>query len=103
MWRTSLSVVAQVSFWVNYNIKYLLELEGSGYSYARGFFTRSNQELVYRKRTRANVIDQTIVKLKWQWLGHIARRTDGRWAEDFFKMGANDEAWEDHQQELATW
>jgi hypothetical protein len=24
-------------------------------------------------------IAQRIAKLKWQWAGHIARRTDGRW------------------------
>ncbi|CAH2266778.1 jg14946 [Pararge aegeria aegeria] len=24
-------------------------------------------------------IAQRVVKLKWQWAGHIARRTDGRW------------------------
>ena len=36
-----------------------------------------NEEL----RRRTNVIDiaQRISKLKWQWAGHIARRTDKRW------------------------
>ncbi len=32
-----------------------------------------------RKRTKVSDIAQRISKLKWQWAGHIARRTDGRW------------------------
>ena len=32
-----------------------------------------------RRRTKVVDIAQRISKLKWQWAGHIARRTDGRW------------------------
>ncbi|CAH2222992.1 jg17862 [Pararge aegeria aegeria] len=35
-----------------------------------------NEEI--RRRTRVTDIAQ-FAKLKWQWAGHIARRTDGRW------------------------
>ncbi|CAH2267856.1 jg12933 [Pararge aegeria aegeria] len=36
-----------------------------------------NEEI--RRRTRVTDIAQPFAKLKWQWEGHIARRTDGRW------------------------
>ncbi|CAH2210522.1 jg10823 [Pararge aegeria aegeria] len=36
-----------------------------------------NEEI--RRRTRFTDIAQRVAKLKWQWAGHIARRTDGRW------------------------
>ncbi|CAH2244793.1 jg5144 [Pararge aegeria aegeria] len=36
-----------------------------------------NEEI--RRRTKLTEIAQRIAKLKWQWAGHIARRTDGRW------------------------
>ena len=36
-----------------------------------------NEEI--RKRTKVTDIAQRISKLKWQWAGHIARRTDDRW------------------------
>ena len=36
-----------------------------------------NEEI--RRRTKVTDIAQRISKLKWQWAGHIARRTDGRW------------------------
>ncbi|KAJ8705153.1 hypothetical protein PYW07_010980 [Mythimna separata] len=32
-----------------------------------------------RKRTKVTDIARRIAKLKWQWAGHIASRTDGRW------------------------
>jgi hypothetical protein len=32
-----------------------------------------------RKRTKVTNIARRIAELKWQWAGHIARRTDGRW------------------------
>ncbi|CAG4968657.1 unnamed protein product [Parnassius apollo] len=32
-----------------------------------------------RSKTRVTDIAQRISKLKWQWAGHIARRTDNRW------------------------
>ena len=34
-----------------------------------------NEEI--RRRTKVTDIAQRISKLKWQWAGHIARRTDG--------------------------
>ena len=36
-----------------------------------------NEEI--RKRTRVTDIARQISRLKWQWAGHIVRRTDGRW------------------------
>ncbi|CAH2248507.1 jg18536 [Pararge aegeria aegeria] len=36
-----------------------------------------NEEI--RRRTRVTDIAQRDAKLKWQWAGHIARRTDGSW------------------------
>ncbi|CAH2244235.1 jg20179 [Pararge aegeria aegeria] len=36
-----------------------------------------NEEI--RRITRVTDIAQRVAKLKWQWAGHIARRTDGRW------------------------
>ncbi|CAH2234159.1 jg9040 [Pararge aegeria aegeria] len=36
-----------------------------------------NEEI--RRRTRVTNIAQRVAKLKWKWVGHIARRTDGRW------------------------
>ena len=36
-----------------------------------------NEEI--RRRTKVTDIALRISKLKWQWAGHIARRTDGRW------------------------
>ncbi|CAH2241948.1 jg9066 [Pararge aegeria aegeria] len=35
-----------------------------------------NEEI--RRRTRVTDLAQRVAKLKWQWAGHIARRTDGR-------------------------
>jgi hypothetical protein len=32
-----------------------------------------------RKRTKVTNIARRVADLKWQWAGHIARRTDGRW------------------------
>jgi hypothetical protein len=45
-----------------------------------GVFLRDrirNDEI--RKRTKVTDIARRIADLKWQWAGHIARRTDGRW------------------------
>jgi hypothetical protein len=45
-----------------------------------GVFIRDrirNDEI--RKRTKVTDIAPRIAVLKWQWAGHIARRTDGRW------------------------
>ncbi|CAH2240872.1 jg9609 [Pararge aegeria aegeria] len=36
-----------------------------------------NEEIL--RGTRVTDIAQRVAKLKWQWAGHIARRTDGRW------------------------
>ncbi|CAH2235313.1 jg5883 [Pararge aegeria aegeria] len=36
-----------------------------------------NEEI--RGRNTVTNIAQRVAKLKWQWAGHIARRTDGRW------------------------
>ncbi|KAI8441652.1 hypothetical protein MSG28_015206 [Choristoneura fumiferana] len=36
---------------------------------------------VIRSRTKATDIARRIAKLKWQWAGHIARKTDGRWGQ----------------------
>ncbi|CAH2251949.1 jg13826 [Pararge aegeria aegeria] len=36
-----------------------------------------NEEI--RKRTRVTDIAQRVAKLKWQWAGQLARRTDGPW------------------------
>ncbi|CAH2216053.1 jg2417 [Pararge aegeria aegeria] len=32
-----------------------------------------------RIRTRATDIAKRFTKLKWQWVGHVSRRADGRW------------------------
>ncbi|CAH2241259.1 jg3320 [Pararge aegeria aegeria] len=36
-----------------------------------------NEEV--HRRTRVTAIAQRIVKQKWQWAGHITRKSDGRW------------------------
>ncbi|CAH2227913.1 jg9894 [Pararge aegeria aegeria] len=36
-----------------------------------------NEEI--RRRSGLTDIVQRVAKLQWQWAGHIARRTDGRW------------------------
>ena len=36
-----------------------------------------NEEI--RRRTNVTDIALRVSKLKWQWAGHIARRTDNRW------------------------
>ncbi len=33
-----------------------------------------------RQRTKVTDIARKICRLKWQWAGHVARKTDGRWA-----------------------
>ena len=35
---------------------------------------------VIRQRTRVTDIAHRISKLKWQWAGHVCRRTDERWS-----------------------
>ncbi len=35
---------------------------------------------VIRERTNVTDIARRISKLKWQWAGHVCRRTDGRWS-----------------------
>ncbi|KAI8433520.1 hypothetical protein MSG28_015551 [Choristoneura fumiferana] len=41
----------------------------------------NNIEHIYEfnRRTRVTDIAKRISSFKWQWAGHIARRTDGRW------------------------
>lgn len=36
---------------------------------------------VIRKRTKVTDIASKISKLKWQWAGHVCRRTDNRWSK----------------------
>ena len=38
-----------------------------------------NEEI--RRRTKVTDIARKISNLKWQWAGHIARRTDNRWGK----------------------
>ena len=33
-----------------------------------------------RNQTKLNDIEKTIMKIKWQWAGHLMRRTDDRWS-----------------------
>ncbi|CAH2242951.1 jg14519 [Pararge aegeria aegeria] len=59
-----------------------------------------NEEI--RRRTRVTDIAERFAKLKWQWAGHIAQRTDGRWrlkvlkwrprTETSFRMSNDNEA-----------
>jgi hypothetical protein len=53
--------------------------EGNGKSYARGSLRDRIRNDEIRKRTKVTDIARRIADLKWQWAGHIARRTDGRW------------------------
>ncbi|VVC89536.1 unnamed protein product [Leptidea sinapis] len=50
-----------------------------------------NEEI--RRRTKVTGIVQMIAKLKWQWAGHIVRRTDGRWG----KHGATERRYLTHR------
>ncbi|XP_064073992.1 uncharacterized protein LOC135193837 [Vanessa tameamea] len=38
-----------------------------------------NKEI--RRRTKVTDVAKRVSELKWQWAGHIARRTDGRWSK----------------------
>ncbi|CAH2238493.1 jg5674 [Pararge aegeria aegeria] len=49
-----------------------------------------NEEI--RRRTRVIDIAQQVAKLKWNWAGHIARRTDGRWGSKELEWRPNTEA-----------
>ena len=42
-----------------------------------------NEEI--RKGTKLTNIARRIAKLKWQWAGHIARRTDDSWGRKVLK------------------
>jgi hypothetical protein len=42
-----------------------------------------------RKRTKVTDIARRIADLKWQWAGHIARMTDGRWGGKVLKLICN--------------
>ncbi|CAH2241335.1 jg15535 [Pararge aegeria aegeria] len=39
-----------------------------------------------KRRTRVTDISQQVVKLKWKWAGHIARKTDGRWGSKVLEL-----------------
>ena len=41
---------------------------------------RIRNEMI-RQRTKVTDIAHRISKLKWQWAGHISRRTDNRWSK----------------------
>ncbi|KAI8426806.1 hypothetical protein MSG28_014489 [Choristoneura fumiferana] len=43
------------------------------------FGAQNDQHTTLLPRTRVTDIAKRISSLKWQWAGHIARRTDGRW------------------------
>jgi hypothetical protein len=40
---------------------------------------------VIRQRTKVTDIAHRISMLKWQWAGHISRRTDNRWGKRVLK------------------
>ncbi|CAH2239462.1 jg21470 [Pararge aegeria aegeria] len=42
-----------------------------------------------RRRTTVTDIAQRVAKLKWQWAGHKARRTDGRWGRKVLEWRAS--------------
>ncbi|VVD03722.1 unnamed protein product [Leptidea sinapis] len=42
-------------------------------------YSEGNEDTEIRRRTKITDIVQMIAKLKYQWTGHIVRRTDGRW------------------------
>jgi hypothetical protein len=42
---------------------------------------RAIRNQVIRQRTKVTDIAHRISTLKWQWAGHISRRTDNRWGE----------------------
>jgi hypothetical protein len=50
-----------------------------GNSYARSFSAGRIRNEVIRQRTKVTDIAHRISMLKWQWAGHISRRTDNRW------------------------
>ncbi|CAH2244003.1 jg18524 [Pararge aegeria aegeria] len=46
-----------------------------------------------RRRTRATDIAQRVVKLKWQWSGHVAPRTDGPWGSKVLEWQPCTQRW----------
>ena len=52
-----------------------------------------NEEI--RRRIKVLDIAQRISKLKWQWIGHIARRSDGRWGKKILE-------WRPHMGKLSV-
>ncbi|CAH2258234.1 jg19925 [Pararge aegeria aegeria] len=50
-----------------------------GKSYVRSSLRDQIRNEEIRRRTKVTDKDQRVAKLKWQWAGYIARRTDGRW------------------------
>ncbi|CAH2239727.1 jg6796 [Pararge aegeria aegeria] len=41
---------------------------------------------VIRRRTKVTDIAHRISKFKWQWAGHVCRRTDGRWGSRVLEL-----------------
>ncbi|CAH0403962.1 unnamed protein product [Chilo suppressalis] len=65
---------------------------------------------VIRQRIRVTDIAHRISKLKWQWAGHISRRTDGRWSRKVLEwrprlgkrsVGRPETRWDDDIRRLA--
>jgi hypothetical protein len=46
-----------------------------------GYCRRNDDIQVIRQRTKVTDIAHHISILKWQWAGHISRKTDKRWGE----------------------
>jgi hypothetical protein len=45
------------------------------------------QNQVIRERTKVTDVARRIRTLKWQWAGHISRRTDNRWGKRVLEWG----------------
>ncbi|CAH2266887.1 jg19891 [Pararge aegeria aegeria] len=51
-------------------------------------FPTYNLIRMIRRTTRVTVINQRVAKLKWVWVGHMARRTDGRLGSKVLESGS---------------
>jgi hypothetical protein len=60
---------------------FLLKKKESMHTQKRGFSTGSNPKPGDHQRTKVTDIAHCISMLKWQWAGHISRRTDNRWGK----------------------
>ncbi|KAI8433376.1 hypothetical protein MSG28_015417 [Choristoneura fumiferana] len=56
-----------------------------------------------RSRSKVTDIARRIAKLEWQWAGHIARRTDGRWGQKILEwpVGRPPTRWSDDLVKIA--